>query len=132
VCRTVLEGEGVDGAVRLALHLVDDAAIAELNATHRGLDRPTDVLSFPLVEREAYDRFALPPAEPLELGDIVISYPRVLAQAAEFGHSPERELGFLTAHGLLHILGHDHEEPGERARMREREEAALTAVGLSR
>jgi probable rRNA maturation factor len=128
----VLEREEVMGAVRLSIHLVDDATIAALNAKHRGLDRPTDVLSFALLERGEQDRFVLPPAERLELGDIVISYPRVLAQAEEFGHSRERELGFLTAHGLLHILGHDHEESEERVRMRDREEAVLTAVGLSR
>jgi probable rRNA maturation factor len=128
----VLEREEVMGAVRLSIHLVDDATIAALNAKHRGLDRPTDVLSFALLECGEQDRFVLPPAERLELGDIVISYPRVLAQAEEFGHSRERELGFLTAHGLLHILGHDHEESEERVRMRDREEAVLTAVGLSR
>ena len=126
----------------VTVHLVLDAEIARLNARHRGIDRATDVLSFPLdvpptVAGLAGDRlggraFVAPPGEPRELGDIVISYPRVLAQAAEYGHSVERELGYLVAHGLLHILGHDHEEAEERAVMRAREEAALAAVGLVR
>ncbi len=132
VCRAVLRGEGVRGPVALTIHLVDETAIARLNARHRRLATPTDVLSFPLVPSADADEFVLPPGASDDLGDVVISYPRALAQAEEYGHAPERELGYLAAHGLLHILGHDHEEVMERVRMRQREEAALTSVGLTR
>jgi probable rRNA maturation factor len=120
----------VNGQVVLTLTLVDDDEIREINRQHRNVDRPTDVLSFPLIDGK--DDFALPPDVPRELGDVVVSYPRAVAQAEEYGHSVGRELAYLVVHGVLHILGHDHEEPGEQAIMRAREEAALAVVGLSR
>lgn len=133
VCENVLRGEGVDGPTELTIALVGDDEIRAINRRHRGVDRPTDVLSFSLVDPTVDQQgFVTPPDQPRELGDIVISYPRVLAQAAEFGHSPERELAYLVAHGLLHILGYDHEDEQERLRMREREEAALRPLGLTR
>lgn len=128
VARTVLKQSGVTGRVALALHLVDDEAIRDLNRRFRGIDAATDVLSFPLQDGRA---FVLPEAEAQHLGDIVISLPRTEAQAEEFGHSFERELGYLTAHGILHALGHDHETEPERLAMREREETAMQAVGLN-
>jgi probable rRNA maturation factor len=130
VCRAVLVNEGVTGSVILTLTLVDDEEIRQINNQHRGIDRTTDVLSFSLVESS--EGFALPPGVPRELGDVVVSYPRAVAQAEEFGHSVERELAYLVVHGLLHILGHDHEVPAEQAVMRAREEAALDLVGLVR
>jgi probable rRNA maturation factor len=120
----------VSGPVILTLTLVDDDEIHQINRQHRNVDRPTDVLSFPLVD--GTDSFALPPGMPRELGDIIISYPRAVAQAEEYGHSVERELTYLVVHGVLHILGHDHEVPEEQAVMRAREEAALAVVGLPR
>jgi probable rRNA maturation factor len=114
----------------LTLTLVDDDEIHQLNRQHRDVDRPTDVLSFPLMD--GTDSFALPPGVPRELGDVVVSYPRAVAQAEEYGHSVERELAYLVVHGVLHILGHDHEVPAERSVMRAREEAALAVVGLLR
>jgi probable rRNA maturation factor len=133
LCAAVLRGEGVTGPVRLTVTLTDDREIRQLNLRHRGLDRPTDVLSFPLVgEGDDGDDFILPPDQPRELGDVVVSYPRAVAQAGEYGHSVLRELGYLVAHGLLHILGHDHEDEAERRVMRAREEAALADVGLVR
>jgi probable rRNA maturation factor len=129
-CEEVLASEGVTGQVILTITLVDDDEIQEINRDHRGIDRPTDVLSFPLVDGS--DGFALPPGAPSDLGDVVVSYPRAVAQASEYGHSVERELAYLVVHGLLHILGHDHEMPDEQAIMRAREEAALAVVGLTR
>lgn len=129
-CTAALAGEGITGSVLLTLTLVDDEEIREINQRHRGIDRPTDVLSFPLVD--GTDAFALPPGAPRELGDVVVSYPRAVAQAEEYGHSVERELAYLVVHGVLHILGHDHEIPADQAIMRAREEAALSAVGLVR
>jgi probable rRNA maturation factor len=130
VCAAALAGEGVTGSVLLTLTLVDDEEIHTINLQHRGVDRPTDVLSFPLID--GTDAFALPPDVPRELGDVVVSYPRAVAQAEEYGHSVERELAYLVVHGVLHILGHDHEIPAEQEVMRAREEAALRVVGLVR
>lgn len=129
--RAVLRGEAIAGPVAMSVHLVGDDEIRALNARHRDIDRATDVLSFSLVDGTASD-FMLPPGECRELGDVVVSYPRVVDQAREYGHSVERELGYLVAHGVLHILGHDHEADEELAVMRSREEAALAAVGLTR
>jgi probable rRNA maturation factor len=115
----------------ISLHLVGDETIRALNAEHRGTDAHTDVLSFPLHDPSGM-RFVLPPDQPANLGDVVVSYPRAIAQAEEFGHSPERELGYLVAHGVLHVLGYDHEEEADRRHMRQREEEALGAIGLTR
>ncbi|MBV9327560.1 MAG: rRNA maturation RNase YbeY [Chloroflexi bacterium] len=112
----------------VSLHLVGDPTIRELNADHRGHDVATDVLSFPLFA----PGFVLPAGEPVHLGDVVISYPRATAQADEYGHSVEREVAYLVAHGLLHVLGYDHEESAERARMRQKEEEALQPLGFTR
>jgi probable rRNA maturation factor len=119
------------GEYVISLHLVGDAAIRELNVEHRGQDAHTDVLSFPLHDPNGM-RFVLPPGVPANLGDVVVSYPRVLAQAQEFGHSLERELAYLVAHGVLHVLGYDHEDEADRRRMRQQEEAALAPLGLTR
>ncbi len=118
---------GVDELV-ISVHLVGDATIQQLNAEHRRLDSVTDVLSFPLFE----PGFVLPEGEPVNLGDVVISYPRAAAQAEEYGHAVEREVAYLVAHGVLHILGYDHEQESERSRMREKEEEALQPLGFTR
>src|SRR5438128_896742 len=101
------------GDYTISLHLVSEQTIHELNAEHRGKDAPTDVLSFPLHDPTGM-RFVLPPDQPASLGDVVISYPRALAQAEEYGHGIERELGYLVAHGVLHVLGFDHEQEADR------------------
>jgi probable rRNA maturation factor len=115
----------------IALHLVDDEAIRALNAQHRSKNVATDVLSFPLHDPAA-DGFVLPPGEPVNLGDVVVSLPRARDQARQFGHSLEREIGYLVAHGVLHVLGFDHEDAAERQRMRQYEEEALLPLGLVR
>jgi probable rRNA maturation factor len=119
------------GDYLISLHLVDDATIQALNARYRGQDVHTDVLSFPLLESGGA-RFVVPPNQPSNLGDVVISYPRAHAQAREFGHSVEREIGYLVAHGVLHVLGYDHEDEVERQRMRQLEEEALGPLGFAR
>jgi probable rRNA maturation factor len=131
VCIAALAGERVGGDMLLTVTFVDDAEIQAINAAHRGIDRTTDVLSFSLVD-DPDPSFAVPPGELRELGDVVVSYPRAVAQAEEYGHSVDREVAYLVVHGLLHILGHDHEQPDEQAAMREREERALATVGLTR
>jgi probable rRNA maturation factor len=114
----------------VSVTMVTDATIQELNRTYRGVDQPTDVLSFALREG---DEQPLPAGDwPELLGDVIISLPRAKAQAAEYGHSLERELGYLLVHGILHLLGYDHEDAAGLETMREKEEAVLAVVGLRR
>ena len=95
------------------------------------LFRSTDVLSFPLHDPNGM-RFVLPPDQPAHLGDVVVSLPRAAEQAHDFGHSLDREIGYLVAHGVLHVLGYDHEEEADRRRMRQKEEEALRPLGFTR
>lgn len=110
----------------LSLTLVDDAAIRALNREHRGKDKPTDVLSFPL-DQHAKKHVKGP--ERL-LGDIVISLETARRQAADYDAPLERELERLLIHGLLHLLGHDHHEPGERRRMEAEEQRLAQCIGM--
>ena len=130
-CHAVLEGEGITSAAEIRVTFVDDAQIRELNRQYRNIDRSTDVLSFPLGIDGVYDVNNDTGAQ--MLGDIVISMEHAVAQAKLYGHSLQREVGFLTVHSMLHLLGYDHEAGGlEQVRMREKEEAALTKLGLKR
>ncbi|PMP78663.1 MAG: rRNA maturation RNase YbeY [Roseiflexus castenholzii] len=125
-----LRADDVAGPVEISILITDDADVHRLNQTYRGVDAPTDVLSFAEDDDHSFVR---PPDAPRYLGDIAISWDRVVAQAAEYGHSRERELAFLVVHGVLHLLGYDHERgPVDEADMRAREEAILGALGLSR
>ncbi|HEY2595785.1 MAG TPA: rRNA maturation RNase YbeY [Chloroflexota bacterium] len=121
------EGSG-DADYVIGIHLVGNSTIQQLNAEHRHLSAVTDVLSFPRAEAG----FVLPEGEPVNLGDVVIAYPRAVAQADEYGHSVEREIAYLVAHGVLHVLGYDHEDEAEREHMRDREEEALQPLGFTR
>jgi probable rRNA maturation factor len=125
--------ERLTGRLVLGIHLLDDEALRAANQSQRGLDAPTDVLSFPLLPAlQPSGDFVLPPDEPGHLGDELISYPRAGRQAQEYGHSVEREVCYLLAHGILHLLGYDHQEEAERRIMRQHEEAALAPLGLVR
>lgn len=124
--QAALDYEGAQGAY-LNATVVGDEEIHALNRDFRGIDRPTDVLSFSA--REGEDIAALPDGF---LGDIVLSLPRAQAQAAEYGHSLLRELSFLTVHGALHLLGYDHMEENEAAEMFERQEDILIKMGVTR
>ena len=116
----------------VSVSLVTDEEIHELNKTYRNVDRPTDVLSFALREGDD-DGFADFEELDLEpLGDIVISVPTALLQAEEYGHSPEREIGFLLVHGFLHLLGYDHQDEPTEAEMTRIQEQVLEEVGLRR
>ena len=106
---------------------VSDKKIRELNRQFRGIDKATDVLSFPQDEPVG-EAFPLVGPAPRPLGDIVISGDRVRAQAADYGHSQRRELAYLAVHGLLHLLGFDHETEPDRERMRRAEESALAEI----
>jgi probable rRNA maturation factor len=129
-----LAAEGVTGTLDVSVLVSDDATLHRLNRDYRGVDAPTDVLSFADEEEDvAQATFIRPPDAPRYLGDLAISYERVVAQAAEYGHSRERELAFLTVHGILHLLGYNHERgPQDQAAMRAREDAILEQIGLPR
>ncbi|PDO10283.1 MAG: rRNA maturation RNase YbeY [Candidatus Reconcilbacillus cellulovorans] len=118
----------------VSLTLTDDEQIRRLNREYRGVDRPTDVLSFPLMDPEeaAEDGSDDGDGPPPHFGDIVISVPRAIEQAREYGHSVERELGFLFVHGLLHLFGYDHDTEASERDMFARQEAVLTKAGLFR
>ncbi|XID95372.1 rRNA maturation RNase YbeY [Paenibacillaceae bacterium WGS1546] len=142
--------ENVDSGI-VTLTFTDDEGIRELNRQYRGLDKPTDVLSFSMLEGEQADiRYedeyessgddqaewedVSPDQDPFSelLGDIVISVPRAEAQAGEYGHSFERELGFLFVHGFLHLLGYDHGSEEEEREMFAKQEEVLREAGLIR
>ena len=128
-CNAVLEYENFEGPAEISVTFVDNEQIHELNREYRGKDMPTDVLSFPMGENGVYDENHNTGAK--ILGDIVISVPKALEQAKRYGHSFEREMGYLTAHSMLHLLGYDHENGGiERVRMREKEENVMSMLGL--
>ncbi|MGN1117232.1 MAG: rRNA maturation RNase YbeY [Acutalibacteraceae bacterium] len=130
-CHAVLINEGFEGSAEISVKFVSDDEIHELNREYRNVDRPTDVLSFPLGENGVYDINNDTGAK--MLGDIVISIDHAVMQAEQYGHTLEREIGFLTVHSMLHLLGYDHENGGlEAVRMREREETTLTQLGLKR
>jgi len=117
----------------VSVTLVDDDEIRQLNKEYRGLDSATDVLSFALDEEGQAGEIPFANASEVHLlGDIIISVERASEQAGDFGHSLEREIGFLTIHGMLHLLGYDHNETEETKEMRELEEKILQASGLTR
>ncbi len=117
IARTVLKREGIASG-DLSIALVDDAEMEKLNREYRSCNETTDVLSFPLGEDQ--------------LGEIIISWPRAKEQARDYGHSLERELGFLLVHGILHLLGYEHQKEEGRKTMRRKEEEILSYLGLER
>ena len=127
-----LEYEGMENDAEVSVTFVDDEGIRELNNKFRGMDKPTDVLSFPLLDYEGESEEPFFDELCHNLGDIVISLERAMAQANEFGHSFEREVAFLTAHSMLHLLGYDHELSDEDdADMRARQNDIMERLGLS-
>lgn len=137
-----LLAEGVTRPCAAAVRVCDDAAIREINRDYRGIDRATDVLSFPTVSYPVgvtagqADRLLLREFDDelnaCMLGDLILSLPHILAQAEEYGHSPEREATYLTVHGLCHLMGYDHMEDADQRRMREMEEKILSSIGMDR
>ena len=134
--KAALKAEGVNEDCVISIMLTDDAGIHEINLEQRGIDRPTDVLSFPMNELIPgefdgecceYDF----ETDMIMLGDMVLSLERCEAQAAEYGHSFEREVSYLCVHSVLHLLGYDHLDEGvQKAQMRSREDAIMDIIGL--
>ena len=125
----------------ISIVVSDDHTVRQLNKEYRNLNEPTDVLAFPLDQstsslfeceqelvNDATDGFVLPPDEHIGLGDVVISYPRVIMQAEHAGHSTKWELSFLLTHGILHLLGYDHLTPDEDTLMRAKQDVVLAQV----
>ena len=134
---TALAAQGVEVPCEIDVLLSDDAGIHAINLDMRGVDRPTDVLSFPMFEltpgEKPQEEWADPDSGCVPLGDMVLSLERVEAQAQEYGHSRERELSYLVVHSVLHLLGYDHLDEGpQKAQMRAREEAILNGLGITR
>lgn len=119
--KAALSHEAVNGDLTVVLS--DDAQLRELNCTYLGVDEPTDVLSFPASETD-------PETGARYLGDILISVPRAEAQARLAGHALEAEVQLLVAHGVLHLLGYDHTEPGEKSKMWTAQAEILESIGL--
>lgn len=138
VITAALEAEGVEVPCEINVLLTDDEGIHAVNRETRGVDRPTDVLSFPMFELEPGvppegEAFLDPETGRCPLGDMCISLERAAAQAEEYGHSLDRELCYLAVHSALHLLGYDHLDEGPMKRqMRAREEAILGKLGITR
>lgn len=128
-CNAVLQLEQFPHNAEISVVFIDNDQIQELNREYRGKDMPTDVLSFPMGENGGYE--INHDTDAVILGDVAISMEKAVEQAYKYDHSLEREIGFLTAHSVLHLLGYDHEQGGlDRVRMREKEEQVMTQLGL--
>ncbi len=130
-----------DDDIELSVTLTDDEGIKKLNSEFREIDSPTDVLSFPMLEFGTPGDFETvsdvsdivdPDTDEIMLGDIVISLEKVVSQALEYGHSKDRELAFLVAHSMLHLMGYDHMDDIEREDMEKRQEDILQLAGYTR
>ncbi len=130
-CHAVLELENFDGSAGVDVSLVDNERIHCINKEQRNVDASTDVLSFPLGENGVYDEN--PETGEKQLGNIVLSLEQALKQSKLYGHSFNREVGYLVVHSMLHLLGYDHVQGGlEAVRMREKEETVMKQIGLPR
>ena len=127
-CNAVLKLENFEGPAEISVTFTDNAGIRELNRQYRDKDIETDVLSFPMGENGVWDVDMGTGAK--ILGDIVISMEKARDQAERYGHSFQREVGYLTAHSMLHLLGYDHVDNLEKVRMREKEELIMEQLGL--
>lgn len=130
VISEALRYECVNDNTEVSVTIVDNEEIRKINNKFRNIDRATDVLSFPLID---FDNESLPDdGSKIYLGDIIISIERAKEQAKEYGHSIDREIGFLTAHSMLHLLGYDHMVPEEEKEMFAKQEEILNNLGLRR
>ena len=138
--QATLEAEGVSVPCEINVLVTNDRGIHAINLASRNIDRPTDVLSFPMFELEPgvlpedWDEFMDPDTDMCPLGDMAISLERAIAQSKEYGHTVQREVGYLTIHSMLHLLGYDHLDEGPmKAQMRQREETIAAGIpGMQR
>ncbi len=137
--QATLDAEKVRVDCEINVLITNDRGIHAINKASREIDRPTDVLSFPMFQLEPgnppadWENYLDPETELVPLGDMCISLERATAQAKEFGHSSRREVGYLTIHSMLHLLGYDHLDEGpQKKQMRAREEAIAGQIGLTR
>lgn len=137
VIPAALEAEGVELPCEINVLLTGDAGIQAINLAERGVDAPTDVLSFPMFDLRPGDKPSEADADPgshlVPLGDMVLNLDRVKSQGEEYGHGPRRECAYLAVHSILHLLGYDHMDDGPmKAQMRAREEDILGQLGIGR
>jgi len=126
IAQQVLNAESATPPYDVSIAFTDSQTVRRLNRDYRGVDEPTDVIAFHMLpEKEAAPFFVLPPNGVTRLGEVIISYPQAVEQAKEQGHSVEHELALLIIHGILHLLGYDHEKPEEEKRMRGKEQELL-------
>ena len=138
--RAVMESEGIDVPYEINVLITNNNGIRAINNASRGIDKETDVLSFPMFQLEPgnppenWEDFIDPDTNMCPLGDMALSLERAIAQSKEFGHSARREVGYLTIHSMLHLLGYDHLDDGpQKAQMRKREEDIASEIrGMSR
>jgi probable rRNA maturation factor len=133
IARRVLEDESIASSAEMGLLITDSKTIQKLNRIYRGQDKPTDVLAFqmtPDMNQEPEGSFVSPPDGIRHLGEVAISYPKAVKQAQEQGHGVTRELALLIVHGILHLLGYDHELPEEEQKMRDKENEILSLLEL--
>lgn len=131
-CNAVLEYEGISYPVEIGVSIIDNDEIRKINSEYRGIAEETDVLSFPLYEKDQIKDIR-EDEHPVSLGDIVFSIEKAYSQSSIYNHTLQREIAFLIVHSMLHLLGYDHEEGGlQEVHMREKEETILTKLGLPR
>ena len=127
-----LRYEGFDENCEISISIVDNTEIQQINKQFRNIDRPTDVLSFPMLTFTENEIIEKNENGEIVLGDIIISLERAEERAKEYGHSLKREIAFLTAHSMLHLLGYDHMEPKEEKEMFTKQKEILEAAGIPR
>lgn len=134
VCEEVMKNEECNFDAQISFTFTDNESIREINREYRGIDKATDVLSFPMLEFDGETDAEYETEDGMVLlGDIVISLERAQEQAEEYGHSMRRELAFLTAHSMLHLLGYDHvDDPEGERQMIEKQNAVLNALNITR
>ena len=130
VVRKVIKALGLSVPVEVSLVITDAKKVRQLNKEYRSKDESTDVLAFAMMDSKDEEKsFVTPPDGVLHLGEVVISYPQAVRQARELGHSVEQEMACLIVHGILHLLGYDHELPDEEEKMRAKEREVMAKIG---
>lgn len=141
IVETVLDEERCPYEASVNLLITDNASIQDINAANRQVDKPTDVLSFPMAEYETPADFSKleeqadcfePDSGELLLGDIVLSQDKIIEQAEEYGHSVKREFAFLIVHSMLHLIGYDHMEETDRVQMEAKQKVLMEMLGITR